>query len=127
MATWVVNSKDPEEVKSIRGSLHFVLNTPNVTLDRDAYLATLALQGRFHNVSAMLKPMSIPAFSLIIGKKSVMGSPPGSPALASPMLLFCVRHIIYHMVEEFPGERVNEAMDHLQSGKARYRIVLKVS
>jgi uncharacterized zinc-type alcohol dehydrogenase-like protein len=42
------------------------------------------------------------------------------------MLEFCVRHNIYPMVEEFPLEKVNEAIEHLDSGKARYRIVLKV-
>jgi uncharacterized zinc-type alcohol dehydrogenase-like protein len=28
-------------------------------------------------------------------------------------------------VEEFPMNRINEAMDHLEKGKARYRVVLK--
>jgi uncharacterized zinc-type alcohol dehydrogenase-like protein len=41
------------------------------------------------------------------------------------MLDFCVRHNIYTTVEEFPMERVNEALKHLEEGKARYRIVLK--
>jgi len=29
------------------------------------------------------------------------------------------------MVEEFPMRKVNDAIEHLQKGKARYRIVLK--
>jgi uncharacterized zinc-type alcohol dehydrogenase-like protein len=41
------------------------------------------------------------------------------------MLEFCVRHGIAPIVEEFPMSKVNEAMAHLASGKARYRIVLK--
>jgi len=56
----------------------------------------------------------------------VAGSPLGSPALTRTMLEFCVRHAIYPTVEEFPLEQVNEAMAHLEAGKARYRIVLKV-
>jgi uncharacterized zinc-type alcohol dehydrogenase-like protein len=69
--------------------------------------------------------MAIPAFSLIGGEKSVAGSPLGSPALTRTMLEFCVRHDIYPTVEEFPMSEVNEAMAHLEEGKARYRIVLK--
>jgi uncharacterized zinc-type alcohol dehydrogenase-like protein len=69
--------------------------------------------------------MAIPAFSLIGGEKSVAGSPLGSPALTRTMLEFCVRHDIYPTVEEFPMSQVNEAMAHLEEGKARYRIVLK--
>jgi len=80
-ATKVINSKDPNELVSIKSSLDFILNTTNVTLDWNFYLTTLAPKGRFHTVGVVLEPMVIPAFSLIIGEKSVAGSPPGSPAL----------------------------------------------
>ncbi len=50
-----------------------------------------------------------------------------STALTRTMLEFCVRYDIYPMVEEFPLTEVNDAMDHLEKGKARYHIVLKVS
>ncbi|MGB5361333.1 MAG: zinc-binding dehydrogenase, partial [Eudoraea sp.] len=126
-ATKIVNSRDKKELESIAGSLDFILNTTNVTLDWNSYLTALAPKGRFHNVGAVLEPLAIPAFSLIMGEKSVAGSPLGSPALTLKMLEFCVRHDIYPMVEEFPLSEVNEAMDHLEQGKARYRIVLKVS
>ena len=124
-ATKVINSKDPKELKSIQGSLNFILNTTNVKLDWNSYLSTLAPKGKFHTVGAVLEPMAIPAFSLIMGEKSVGGSPLGSPALTQTMLEFCVRHDIYPMVEEFPIEKINEAFEHLESGKARYRVVLK--
>ncbi len=126
-ATRVVNSRDPEELESIAGTLNFILNTTNVTLDWNAYLGTLAPKGRLHNVGAVLEPMAIPAFSLIMGEKSVAGSPLGSPALTATMLDFCARHDIYPIVEEFPLDKVNEAMAHLEAGKARYRVVLKMN
>lgn len=125
-ATQVINSRNPEELESIAGSLDFVLNTTNVSLDWSSYLTALGPQGKFHTVGAVLEPMAIPAFSLIMGEKTVGGSPLGSPALTRTMLEFCVRHNIYPMVEEFPMTEVNKAMDHLEKGKARYRIVLKV-
>ena len=121
----VVNSRDPKELESIAGSLNFILNTTNVTLDWNSYLTTLAPKGRFHNVGAVLEPMAIPAFTLIGGEKSVAGSPLGSIALTRTMLEFCVRHDIYPTVEEFKMEDVNKAMKHLEDGNARYRIVLK--
>lgn len=125
-ATKVINSRDPQELESIAGSLNFILNTTNVTLDWNSYLVALAPKGRFHNVGAVLEPMAIPAFTLLMGEKTVGSSPIGSPILARTMLDFCVRHSIYPMVEEFPLEKVNDALDHLAAGKARYRIVLKV-
>ncbi len=123
----VVNSRDSEEMEKINGTLDFILNTTNVTLDWPGYLNVLAPKGTFHNVGAVLEPMGIPAFSLIGGEKTVSGSPLGSPALTRKMLEFCVRHNIYPITEEFPLEKVNEAFDHLKEGKARYRIVLKIS
>lgn len=125
-ATKVVNSRDPEELAEISGSLNFILNTTNVTLDWDSFLGVLAPKGRLHNVGAVLEPLAIPAFSLIMGEKSVAGSPLGSPGLTATMLDFCARHDIYPIVEEFPLSEVNKAMEHLEQGKARYRIVLKV-
>lgn len=124
-ANKVVNSRSAEELESIAGQLNFILNTTNVSLDWNAYLSCLAPKGKFHTVGAVLEPMPIPAFSLIMGEKTVGGSPIGSPTLTQTMLEFCVRHDIYPTVEEFPMEKVNEAMSHLEEGKARFRIVLK--
>ena len=124
-ATKVVDSTNPEELEKIAGSLNFILNTTNVTLDWNAYLVALAPKGKFHNVGAVLEPLAIPAFTLLTGEKSVAGSPLGSPALTRTMLEFCVRHEIYPIIEEFPMTQVNDAIAHLESGKARFRLVLK--
>ncbi len=121
----VVNSHDASEMQAIAGSLDFILNTTNVSLDWPGYLNVLAPKGRLHTVGAVLEPMGIPAFGLIGGEKSLSGSPLGSPALTRTMLEFCVRHDIYPTVEEFPMAEVNQAIDHMKAGKARYRIVLK--
>ena len=124
-ASQVINSTSSEELESITGQLNFVLNTTNVSLDWNSYLTTLAPKGKLHTVGAVLEPMEIPAFSLIMGEKTVGGSPIGSPALTKTMLDFCVRHNIYPDVEEFPMSKINEAIEHLENGKARFRIVLK--
>lgn len=38
---------------------------------------------------------------------------------------FCVSHDIYPNVEEFPMAKAHEALQLLEKGKARYRVVLK--
>jgi uncharacterized zinc-type alcohol dehydrogenase-like protein len=40
------------------------------------------------------------------------------------MLMFAGRHKILPQTEHFPMARVNDAIDHLMAGKARYRVVL---
>jgi uncharacterized zinc-type alcohol dehydrogenase-like protein len=88
-------------------------------------LDTLAPKGRLHNVGAVLNPLQVPAFSLILGQKSVSGSPTGSPTAIDDMLQFCARHSIAPITETFPMSKVNDAFERLRSGKARYRLVLK--
>ncbi|UZO80310.1 NAD(P)-dependent alcohol dehydrogenase [Aquimarina sp. ERC-38] len=121
----VINSKDLSTMEPITGRLDFILNTTNVSLPWDEYLNALAPQGTLHTVGAVLEPMQIPAFGLIGGEKTLSGSPLGSPALTRTMLDFCIRHDIYPIVEEYPMDQVNDAIQHLKEGKARYRIVLK--
>ena len=121
----VINSRDPDSMKKIAGSLDFVLSTVNVPLDWGAILDTLAPKGRLHFVGAVLEPVPVPAFALIGNQKAISGSPIGSPATTADMLDFCARHHIEPITEMFPLSRVNDAIEHLRAGKARYRIVLE--
>jgi D-arabinose 1-dehydrogenase-like Zn-dependent alcohol dehydrogenase len=52
------------------------------------------------------------------------GSPVGSPAAIETMLDFASRHNVLPQTEHFPMSKINEAFARLESGKARYRIVL---
>jgi alcohol/geraniol dehydrogenase (NADP+) len=121
----VVNSLDAAQLQKIAGSLNFILCTANAALPWDAIIASLAPKGRLHMVGAVLEPIPVAAFSLIGGQKAISGTPLGSPFNTARMLEFSVRHGIAPMTEVFPMSRVNDAMDHLRAGKARYRIVLQ--
>ncbi len=121
----VVNSRHPSHLKKIAGSLDFILSTVAVGLDWDAYLDALAPKGRLHIVGAIPAPLEVPAFALIGGQHSLSGTPTGAPATLRTMLDFCARHRIEPVVEHFPMSRVNEAVAHLEAGKARYRVVLE--
>jgi uncharacterized zinc-type alcohol dehydrogenase-like protein len=119
-----VNSRDPEQLKKVAGSLNFVISTVNVGLDWGLYLKTLAPKGRLHFVGAVVSPLGVTPVDLLPGQKSISGSPLGSPATTAKMLEFCARHQIAPVTENFLMSRVNEALEHLRAGKARYRIVL---
>ena len=121
----VVNSRNGTQLAAIAGSLDFILSTVNATLDWQAYINCLAPKGRFHTVGAIAEPISVSAFPLLMGQKSISGSPLGSPSTSRLMMEFCGRHHIEPVTELFPMSKVNDAIEHLRSGKARYRIVLK--
>lgn len=119
-----VNSRDGEAIAAEAGRFDLLISTVNVKLDWNAYMGALAPRGRLHMVGATLEPIDIGAFSLIAGQKSLSGSPVGSPATIATMLDFAARHSITPQVEVFPMSNVNEAIQHLRDGKARYRVVL---
>jgi alcohol/geraniol dehydrogenase (NADP+) len=118
------NTKRDGALKQIAGSLDLIISTINVPLDVPGLLETLSPLGRLHVVGAVLEPLAVPAFGLIMGQKTVSGSPVGSPTAIDRMLEFSARHAIAPVVETFPMSKVNDALEHLRAGKARYRIVL---
>jgi uncharacterized zinc-type alcohol dehydrogenase-like protein len=119
-----LNSRNADELAKAAGSFDFILNTANADLDWNTYIAALKPKGRLHTVGAVPSPIALGAFPMILGQKSLSGSPLGSPATTDSMLQFSARHGIAPTTETFPMSRVNDALEHLRSGKARYRIVL---
>jgi uncharacterized zinc-type alcohol dehydrogenase-like protein len=123
-ASDVVSSKDSTAVRKLNGSFDLLISTVNANLDWDALIGTLAPNGRLHVVGAVPEPIPVAAFSLILQQRSVSGSPTGSPVAIATMLDFASRHQIAPQTEHFPMSQINEAFVRLESGKARYRIVL---
>ena len=120
----VVASRDPAALEAIAGSLDLLLVTVNVAMNWAGLLGTLAKRGRMHVVGVVPEPIPVPASTLISGQREVSGSPTGSPVDIARMLAFAARHDIRPQVEHFPMSQANEALAHLEAGKARYRVVL---
>ena len=102
-----------------------VLVTVNVPLNWEAYFDCLAPKGVLHFVGLLLEPVPVTPVTLIVGQKSVSGAPVGGPLSTRRMIEFCGRHKIAPVIETFPMSQANEALAHLEAGKARYRIVLE--
>jgi alcohol/geraniol dehydrogenase (NADP+) len=120
----VLDSRNAKEIAAAAGRFDFILATVNVKLNWNLYVGTLKPRGRLHFVGATLEPLDVAAFGLIGGQRSISGSPVGSPATIAKMLDFASIHGIKPVVESFKLADVNQALDHLRSGRARYRVVL---
>src|SRR4051794_26090566 len=120
----VVSSRDSAAIKNLAGSLDLLISTVNVPLDWDVMINALAPNGRLHVVGGVPDPIPVAAFSLILQQRAVSGSPTGSPVAIAMMLDFASRHNILPQTEHFPMSNINAAFARLESGKARYRIVL---
>ena len=123
-ANHVVSSRDSAAMKKLAGRFDLLISTVNVPLAWDALIDTLAPNGRLHIVGFVLEPIPVSVVSLILGQRSISGSPPASPVTIQTMLDFAARHDVTPQTEHFPMSQINEAFARLESGKARYRIVL---
>lgn len=120
----VVSTGDSAALAALAGQFDLIIDTVNASLDWNGLLNALAPKGRLHVVGAVLEPIPVPVFTLLMGQKCVSGSPTGSRGAIDAMLAFAARHQVAPQTEHFPMSQVNEALAHLRSGKARYRIVL---
>ena len=111
-----VNSKDAKSLEAVVDSFDFIISTVNSSLDWNFYIDALRPKGRLHFVGAILEPLSVPVFPLLIGQKSISASPLGSPATTSKMLDFAARHNIKPTIEVFKFNQVNEAIEKLRNG-----------
>ncbi|MGH9585051.1 MAG: NADPH-dependent aldehyde reductase Ahr [Bryobacteraceae bacterium] len=121
----VLNTHSQDELGKAAGSFNFIISTAAASeLDLNPYLSALAPKGRLHLVG-VVPQITVGMFPLLVGQRSISASPSGAPATVMTMLDFCARHKVAPITEEFPMSKANEALAHLEAGKARYRIVLK--
>jgi len=120
----MVPSRDPEALKARAGTLDFIANTVPGDIDWESYLNILRPDGRLCILGVPSSPVTIPAFPLIVGRKSLSGSPIGGRADIETMLAFAARHGIQAKTETFAMDQVNPALDKVRQGQARYRVVL---
>ena len=121
----VVDSRDDSALEAEASQYDFIISTVNVPLNWQAYMTALKPKGKLHNVGAVPDPIPVSAFDLIMAERSVGGSSLGPPTTNHEMLDFCMRHDIRPDIEVFAMKDVNKAVDHLDKGRARYRIVLE--
>ncbi len=94
---------DSKETEARKLGAHYVHNTK-----RDGVLQKIA--GSLDLIISTINvPMDIPG---------LLGT------LAPKGILFSARHSVAPVIETFPMSKVNDALEHLRAGKARYRIVL---
>lgn len=120
-----ISSTDPDTLKAAANSMDFILSTVNVSLEWNVYLSMLKPKGKLHFVGILTDDIPINIVSLVDRQSSLSGSPLGSVVTMRKMLEFAARHNITPTTELFPFDQVNEAIAHLKSGQARYRIVLQ--
>jgi D-arabinose 1-dehydrogenase-like Zn-dependent alcohol dehydrogenase len=85
----------------------------------------LAVKGKLMLLGAA-QSMQISPIIMIMGKRSVQGWYSGTSIDSQDTLAFSLRTGVKSMNEVYPLARANEAYERMASGKARFRVVLKM-
>lgn len=119
-----VNTRESKMMREVAGKFDFILTTINADQDWNSYIAALRPTGTLCFVGVPPSAVSVQAFPLISGIRTITGSPIGSPHMLREMLDVAARHGVKAQTEVFPMAKVNEAIDKVKKNKVRYRAVL---
>jgi uncharacterized zinc-type alcohol dehydrogenase-like protein len=120
-------TSDPDTFEALAGHFDLIVNTVSASIDVNAHLGLLAVDGTLVNVGAPPAPLPVNAMSLIGGRRSFAGSMIGGIAETQEMLDFCAEHGIAAEVEVISVDQVNEAYERVLASDVRYRFVIDAS
>jgi alcohol dehydrogenase (NADP+) len=123
----VVISRNADEMAKHTGSFDFILDCVSADHDINALLGLLRRDGNLCLVGAPEKPLSVAAFGLLFGRRSLSGSPIGGIAETQEMLDFCGKHNITADVEVIAIQQVNEAYERLLKQDVKYRFSIDMT
>lgn len=123
----VVLSRDANEMARHVGSFDVILDAVSANHDINAYINLLARDGNLTLVGAPDKPLAVSAFGLIMGRRSLSGSPIGGIPETQEMLDFCGQHNITSDVEVIAIQQVNEAYERLLKSDVKYRFSIDMA
>jgi alcohol dehydrogenase (NADP+) len=120
-------SKDEAQMKDVKSSFDFILDTVANDHDINPYLTTLKTNGIYINVGMPAKPWEISSFTLASGNKVIAGSGAGGLPQTQEMLDFCAEHNIVCDIELIDIKDIHTAFDRMEKGDVRYRFVIDMA
>lgn len=107
--------------------MDFILDTVSANHSLGPYLELLKIKGTFVIVGAPDKPMDLPSFPLIFGKRTVKGSMIGSIKETQEMMDICGKFNIMCDIEIITPHQINEAYERIEKNDIKYRFVIDIA
>jgi len=120
-------TQDPAKELQKIGGANIILSTITSAKALDWVIDGLAPGGKFIVVGAPDGAININPFPLLLGRRTVAGWPSGTGMDSEDTLKFSALQGVKSMNEVYPLEKAEEAYQRMMSGKARFRVVLKIS
>jgi len=109
------------------GGAQVILATAPHAASMSAVIDGLAPRGKLLVLGAPHEPLSVGAFSLIPGARSISGWPSGTARDSQDTLEFSTLNDVHPMIEKYPLDRVADAYEQMRSGRVRFRVVLTMT
>ena len=123
----VVLTSDPEALKALAGTFHFIIDTVSAPHDLNMYLSLLKRDGSMVLVGLPENPAEVSAFPLAGKRRSLTGSNIGGIEETQEMLDFCAEHGIVSDIEMTPIQKINEAYERMLKNDVKYRFVIDMA
>jgi uncharacterized zinc-type alcohol dehydrogenase-like protein len=120
-------TSDPATMDSLKNKFDFILNTVSAKHDYNAYLNLLNTNGTMIIVGVPTAPAEIPAITLIMKRRKIMGSLIGGIAETQEMLDYCAANNITSDVEVIDMGYINEAYERMNNSDVKYRFVIDMA
>lgn len=120
-------SRDPQQMQAAIGTLDGIIDTVSAVHAIAPLINLLKPNGKLVLVGAPEKPLELPVFPLLMGRRMVAGSAIGGIKETQEMIDFAAKHNITAEVEVVPMNYVNTAMERLAKSDVRYRFVIDVA
>ncbi|GAA0170224.1 hypothetical protein Leryth_023241 [Lithospermum erythrorhizon] len=120
-------STDPDQLQAAMGTLDGILDTVSAAHPILPLVGMLKTNGKLIQLGAPDKPLEIPVFPLLLGRKMIAGSGIGGLKETQEMLDFAAKHNITPDIEVISMDYVNTAMERLAKNDVKYRFVIDVA
>ncbi|KAF7140862.1 hypothetical protein RHSIM_Rhsim06G0212600 [Rhododendron simsii] len=108
-----VDYRDPDQMQAAMGTMDGILNTVSAVFPLVPLIGLLKSHGKLIMVGASEKPLELPVFPLLLGRKTVAGSVIGGLKETQEMIDFAGKHNITADIEVIRIDYANTAMERL--------------
>ena len=108
------------------GGAKVILATAPSSKAMSALIDGLGPNGKLMVIGAAFEPIEVTPVQLITGSRALQGWSSGTPADSEDTLRFAELSGVRAMIETYPLEKAEEAYARMMSGKAQFRVVLKM-
>ncbi|MBU1084917.1 MAG: NAD(P)-dependent alcohol dehydrogenase [Candidatus Beckwithbacteria bacterium] len=122
-----ISSINKKQLEKEKGKYDFIISTSSGPLDWSLFIEALKAEGTLCFVGLPEKAISFPAILLAdYTRKRVVGSYIGSSHDMEHLINFAEKHKITALVETFPKEKANEAIQLRRQKKTTYSVVINL-